>query len=162
MDEMNVIFCVQVALDQRLMLVVGRCKHFLPACLAHGLSCCLFAHLSSKCLDVSSWTAEARGRVAKYTEHHNFFYPLYLLQSVYRWRQLVITPQMKRNTLSYVVFVSFLSEIQHDFRVQFRDVSLPGHELGSRGTELTCQLQNNGRKEIRLRKEDFMCDLQLQ
>jgi hypothetical protein len=33
---------------------------------------------------------------------------------------------------------------------EFRDASLPGYELGSRGTELSWQLQNNGKKGIRL------------
>jgi hypothetical protein len=46
-------------------------------------------------------------------------------------------------------------------RVEFRDASLPGYELGSRGTELIWQLQSNGKKGIRQRKEDFMCDLKL-
>jgi hypothetical protein len=32
----------------------------------------------------------------------------------------------------------------------FRDVSLPGYELGSRGIELSWQLQNNGKKGVRL------------
>jgi hypothetical protein len=47
-------------------------------------------------------------------------------------------------------------------RVEFRDASLPGYELGSRGIEVSWQLQNNGKKEIRLCTEDFMCDLKLQ
>jgi hypothetical protein len=34
--------------------------------------------------------------------------------------------------------------------VEFRDASLPGYELGSRGIELSWQLQNNGKKGIRL------------
>jgi hypothetical protein len=34
--------------------------------------------------------------------------------------------------------------------VEFRDVSLPGYELGSRGIQLSWQLQNKG---------DFMCEL---
>jgi hypothetical protein len=34
--------------------------------------------------------------------------------------------------------------------VEFRDDSLPGYELGSRGIELSWQLQNNGKKGIRL------------
>jgi hypothetical protein len=34
--------------------------------------------------------------------------------------------------------------------VEFRDASLPGYELGSRGIELSWELQNNGKKEIRL------------
>jgi hypothetical protein len=49
-----------------------------------------------------------------------------------------------------------------EWTVEFRDASLAGYELGSRGTELSWQLQNNGkmgRKEIRRCKEDFMCDL---
>jgi hypothetical protein len=33
--------------------------------------------------------------------------------------------------------------------VEFQDASLPGFELGSRGTELIWQLQNNGKKGIR-------------
>jgi hypothetical protein len=36
----------------------------------------------------------------------------------------------------------------------FRDASLPGYELGTRGIEM-----NNDKKGIRLWKEDFMCDL---
>jgi hypothetical protein len=35
-------------------------------------------------------------------------------------------------------------------RLEFRDASLPGYELGSRGIELNCQLQNNGKKGIRM------------
>jgi hypothetical protein len=35
-------------------------------------------------------------------------------------------------------------------RVEFRDASLPGYELGSRGIELSWQLQKNGKKGIRL------------
>jgi hypothetical protein len=46
--------------------------------------------------------------------------------------------------------------------VEFRDVSLPGYELGSRGIELSWQLQKNGKKGIRMCKEDFMCHLKLQ
>jgi hypothetical protein len=34
--------------------------------------------------------------------------------------------------------------------VEFRDASLPGYELGSRGIELSLQLQNNDKKGIRL------------
>jgi hypothetical protein len=45
---------------------------------------------------------------------------------------------------------------------EFRDASLPGYEAGSRGIELSWQLQNNGKKGIRLWKEDFMCDLKWQ
>jgi hypothetical protein len=44
-------------------------------------------------------------------------------------------------------------------RVEFRDTSLPGYEFGSRGIELSWQLQNSGKKGIRLLKEDFRCDL---
>jgi hypothetical protein len=44
-------------------------------------------------------------------------------------------------------------------RVEFRDTSLPGYELGSRGIELSWQLRNDGKKGIRLLKDDFMCDL---
>jgi hypothetical protein len=40
--------------------------------------------------------------------------------------------------------------------VEFRDVSLQGQEPG---IELSYQLQNNGKKGIRLCKEDFMCYL---
>jgi hypothetical protein len=40
-------------------------------------------------------------------------------------------------------------------RVELRDASLPG----SRRTEVSWQLQNNGKKRIRGCKEDFMCDL---
>jgi hypothetical protein len=47
-------------------------------------------------------------------------------------------------------------------RVEFWDASLPGYELGSRGIKLSWQLQNNGKKEIRVRKEDFTCDLKWQ
>jgi hypothetical protein len=34
--------------------------------------------------------------------------------------------------------------------VEFRDASLPGYELGSRGTELSWQLQNNDKEGITL------------
>jgi hypothetical protein len=44
-------------------------------------------------------------------------------------------------------------------QIEIRDASLPGFELGSRGIELRWQLQNNGKKGMRLCKEDFMCDL---
>jgi hypothetical protein len=44
----------------------------------------------------------------------------------------------------------------------FRDASLPGYELGSRRIELSRQLLNNGKKEIRMCKEGFICDLKLQ
>jgi hypothetical protein len=47
-------------------------------------------------------------------------------------------------------------------RVELRDASLPGYELGGRGIELSWQLQTNGKKEIRVCKEGFMCDLKLQ
>jgi hypothetical protein len=40
----------------------------------------------------------------------------------------------------------------------FRDASLPEYELGSKGIEFSWQLQNSGKKGIRLRKEVFMCD----
>jgi hypothetical protein len=43
--------------------------------------------------------------------------------------------------------------------VELRDASLPGDEFGSRGIELSWQLQINGKKGIRPCKEDFMCDL---
>jgi hypothetical protein len=47
-------------------------------------------------------------------------------------------------------------------RVEFRDASLPGYELGSRGTEWSCvrnwQLQNNGKKGFGVCTEDFMCE----
>jgi hypothetical protein len=33
-------------------------------------------------------------------------------------------------------------------RVEFRDASLPGYELGSRGIELSWQLQNKGKNEL--------------
>jgi hypothetical protein len=41
--------------------------------------------------------------------------------------------------------------------VEFRDASRHSYELRSTGTELSWQLQNNGKKAIRLCKEDFMC-----
>jgi hypothetical protein len=47
-------------------------------------------------------------------------------------------------------------------RVEFRDASLPGCELGSRGIESilrNMKVQNNGKKGIRLCKEVFMGDL---
>jgi hypothetical protein len=52
-------------------------------------------------------------------------------------------------------------------RVEFRDVSLPGYELGSRGNELsrvfgTGSYKTMIRKWVRRRKEDSMCDLKLQ
>jgi hypothetical protein len=34
--------------------------------------------------------------------------------------------------------------------VEFRGASLPGYEVRSKGTELNWQLQNNGKKGIRL------------
>jgi hypothetical protein len=34
--------------------------------------------------------------------------------------------------------------------VEFRDASLPGYELGSRGIELSWKLQNNGKKGSKL------------
>jgi hypothetical protein len=40
--------------------------------------------------------------------------------------------------------------------LEFRDASLPGYEFGN------WQLQNNGKKGIRLWKEEFMCDFKLQ
>jgi hypothetical protein len=43
-------------------------------------------------------------------------------------------------------------------RVEFRDPSLPGYELGSRGIQLSWQLQNNDKKGIRLCKDNFVCD----
>jgi hypothetical protein len=45
---------------------------------------------------------------------------------------------------------------------EFRDSNLPGYELGNRGIELSWQLQNDVKKEIRLCKEEFMCDSKLQ
>jgi hypothetical protein len=44
-------------------------------------------------------------------------------------------------------------------KVEFRDASLAGYELESRGIQLSWQLQNNGKKGIKLCKQDFMCDL---
>jgi hypothetical protein len=44
-------------------------------------------------------------------------------------------------------------------RVEFRDSGLPGYELGSRGIELSWQLQNNGKKKLGGAKKTFMCDL---
>jgi hypothetical protein len=44
-------------------------------------------------------------------------------------------------------------------RVEFRDASLPGYGLESRGIELILQLQNNGKKGIRRCKENFRRDL---
>jgi hypothetical protein len=46
--------------------------------------------------------------------------------------------------------------------VEFRDASLPGFELESRGIELSWQLQNNGKNEIRWCKEILIPDLKLQ
>jgi hypothetical protein len=42
--------------------------------------------------------------------------------------------------------------------VEFRDARLLVY-FGSRGIELSRQLQNNGKKEIRRYKEDLMCDV---
>jgi hypothetical protein len=36
------------------------------------------------------------------------------------------------------------------FSEEFREANLPGYELASRGIELSWQLQNNGKKGIRL------------
>jgi hypothetical protein len=47
-------------------------------------------------------------------------------------------------------------------RVEFRDANLPRHELGNRGTELSWQLENNGKKRIKRCREDFMCNLKWQ
>jgi hypothetical protein len=44
-------------------------------------------------------------------------------------------------------------------RVEFRDTSLSGYELGSRAIELSWQLQNSDKEGIRLCKESFICDL---
>jgi hypothetical protein len=46
--------------------------------------------------------------------------------------------------------------------VEIWDASLPGYELGSGGIKLSWQLHNNGKKGIRLWKENFMCDLMWQ
>jgi hypothetical protein len=43
-----------------------------------------------------------------------------------------------------------IKDISAGKRVEFRDASLPGYELGSRGIELTRQLQNNGKNGIKL------------
>jgi hypothetical protein len=42
------------------------------------------------------------------------------------------------------------------------NASLPGLELEARGIELIWQLQNNGKKGIKLSKEELMCDLKSQ
>jgi hypothetical protein len=57
---------------------------------------------------------------------------------------------------------SYKKEFMWEELVEFRDASLSGHKLGSRGLELSGQMQNNGKKGIRLRKEEFMCDLKWQ
>jgi hypothetical protein len=46
--------------------------------------------------------------------------------------------------------------------VEFRDSSLSGCEFRSRGIELSWQLQYNGKKGIRLWRDDFLCYLKLQ
>jgi hypothetical protein len=50
--------------------------------------------------------------------------------------------------------------VQSDYKeesAEFRDAGLPGYELGA---DLgNWQLQDNGKKGIRLWKEDFMCDV---
>jgi hypothetical protein len=43
-----------------------------------------------------------------------------------------------------------IKNIAVEYRIEFRDASLPGYELGSRGIELSWQLQNNGKKRIEL------------
>jgi hypothetical protein len=44
----------------------------------------------------------------------------------------------------------YKEEFSSEELVEFRDASLPGYELGSRGIELSWQLQNNGKKGIRV------------
>jgi hypothetical protein len=44
-------------------------------------------------------------------------------------------------------------------RVEFPEASLPGDKAGSRGTELSWQLQNKYKDGVRRCKEGFMCDL---
>jgi hypothetical protein len=54
---------------------------------------------------------------------------------------------------------SVQSDYKEEFsRVEFRNANLPGYELGSRGIELSWQMQNIGTKVIRLCREGFMCD----
>jgi hypothetical protein len=46
-----------------------------------------------------------------------------------------------------------------EWKVELRDASQPGYELG---IEFSWQLQNNGMKGTRLSKEDFTCELKWQ
>jgi hypothetical protein len=45
---------------------------------------------------------------------------------------------------------SYRKEFSWEESVVFRDASLPGYELGSTGIKFSLELQNNGKKEIRL------------
>jgi hypothetical protein len=51
---------------------------------------------------------------------------------------------------AWFVQSGYKEEFSSENRVEFRDASLQGYELGSRGIELSWQLQNNGKKGIRL------------
>jgi hypothetical protein len=53
----------------------------------------------------------------------------------------------------------YKEEFSTEELVEFRDASLPGYDLESRGAELGWQLQNNCKKVITLWKENFMCDV---
>jgi hypothetical protein len=63
---------------------------------------------------------------------------------------------------AWAVQSGYKKEFSWEELVVFRDFSLPGYELGSRGIELSWQLQNKDKKGSRRCKEDFICDLKLQ
>jgi hypothetical protein len=72
----------------------------------------------------------------------------------------VKTPsQQKRGCVFCMVRAKWLKIKVQLRKTEFRDASLPRSGLWSRRIELSWNLQNNGKKGIRLCKEVFMCDL---
>jgi hypothetical protein len=72
-----------------------------------------------------------------------------------------------RHAFPTIERLSYKEQFGWELLVEFRDANLTGYELGSRRTELSrvfgidsCRIM--ARKEFRLCKEDFMCDLKLQ